>query len=149
MLSRMLPAFDLGIGGRMGSGSQWMSCITRADLIRLIAHAIVTPSLNGPVNATAPEPCKNRDFAKSLARALRRPAIVPLPAFILTWLGGDLAKELMLTSQRVVPAKALASGFVFDAPEIDAMLEKIATRPTASTAQQSTYLQLSQTPMIH
>ena len=113
LLARMLTPFEFGIGGRIGSGRQWMSWIARDDLVRLIAHVIATPGLTGAVNATAPEPVRNSVFTAELGRALRRPAILPLPAAILHRLGGDLADELLLGGQRVLPDKAVASGFAF------------------------------------
>ena len=126
MLARLLTPFEFGLGGRMGDGRQWMSWIERDDLVRLIVFAIATPSLEGPVNATAPEPVRNAEFTASLARALRRPAVLPVPAAPLRLVAGDFARELLLGGQRVVPAKALAAGFVFRhdrlAPTFDAIL---------------------------
>lgn len=113
MLSRLLLPFELGAGGPIGSGQQWMSWIARDDLVRLIAHVIATPSLSGAVNATAPEPERNSAFGRALGKALHRPAILPLPAAPLRFLGGDFARELLLGGQRVLPQKAINSGFVF------------------------------------
>src|SRR5258707_13236027 len=105
----------------MGPVRQWMSWIARDDLVRLIAHAIATPALEGPVNATAPAPMRNADFAKALGVALHRPAVMPLPAFLLRLLG-DFGKELLLGGQRVVPAKALQHGFAFHHPTLPGAL---------------------------
>ena len=113
MLGRMLMPFECGLGGPLGSGRQWMSWIERDDLVRLIAHIIATPSLTGAVNGTAPNPVTNAEFAARLGRALRRPAIFRIPAFLLHGLGGALVRELLLGGQRVIPDKALGSGFVF------------------------------------
>ena len=113
MLAQLLLPFEFGLGGPIGSGRQWMSWIERDDLIRLIAHAIATPRLTGPVNATAPTPVTNTVFAAELARALHRPALLRLPAWLLRLVGGDLAKELLIGGQRVIPDKAEVSGFVF------------------------------------
>ena len=113
MLGRMLPAFDLCAGGPIGHGRQWMSWISRDDLVRLIVHAVATDSLAGAVNATAPMPVRSNDFAAALGHALHRPAFIALPAWPLTLLGGQMAEEILLAGQRVMPAKALASGFVF------------------------------------
>jgi uncharacterized protein (TIGR01777 family) len=113
MLARLLLPFEFGLGGPIGSGRQWMSWIERDDLIRLIAHAIATPRLTGPVNATAPTPVTNAEFAAELARALHRPALLRLPAWMLRLVAGDLAKELLIGGQRVIPDKANVSGFVF------------------------------------
>lgn len=122
LLASMLTPFEFGIGGRIGSGRQWMSWIERDDLVRLIAHAIVTPELTGAVNATAPAPVRNSVFAAELGRGLRRPAILPMPAAILSRLGGDLADELLLGGQRVLPDKAVGSGFVFRHPTLRSAL---------------------------
>ena len=118
MLARLLTPFEFGLGGRIGDGRQWMSWIARDDLVRLIAHAIATPSLTGAVNATAPSPVTNADFTRELSRALGRPAVLPVPAAPLRRLAGDLAEELLLGGQRVLPDKATASGFVFRHPTL-------------------------------
>ena len=123
LLSRFLMPFEFGAGGPIGSGRQWMSWITRDDLVRLIAHVIVTPQLSGAVNGTAPEPARNRAFGRALGQALHRPALLPLPALPLRLLGGDFAKELMLGGQRVLPGKALASGFCFRHPRLEEALK--------------------------
>jgi uncharacterized protein (TIGR01777 family) len=113
MLSRLLTPFEFGLGGPIGSGKQWMSWIERDDLIRLIAHAIATPSLAGAVNATAPNPLRNADFARELGHALHRPAFMRMPAAPLRALAGDLAEELLLGGHCVLPDKAANSGFKF------------------------------------
>jgi uncharacterized protein (TIGR01777 family) len=122
MLSRLLLPFEFGGGGPIGSGRQWMSWIERDDLIRLIAHVIATPSLSGAVNATAPAPERNGAFGRALGHALHRPAILRLPAAPLRLLGGDFARELLLGGQQVLPRKALATGFLFRYPTLDAAL---------------------------
>ena len=113
LLTRMLTPFEFGLGGPMGSGNQWMSWIERDDLIRLIAHAIAKPDISGPINATAPIPVTNGTFTEELGRRLRRPAVFRIPSSLLRGLAGDLANELLLGGQRVIPNKALSSGFVF------------------------------------
>jgi uncharacterized protein (TIGR01777 family) len=118
ILSRVLTPFEFALGGRIGHGRQWMSWIERDDLVRLIAHAIATPALTGAVNATAPEPVTNAAFTRELARALRRPAVLPVPAALLRRLAGDLADELLIGGQRVLPDKAEASEFVFRHPTL-------------------------------
>lgn len=125
MLANLLVPFEYGLGGPFGSGAQWMSWIERDDLIRLIAHAVATPSLTGAVNATAPEPVRNATFVQELGAALHRPALLRLPAAPLRLALGDLAEELFLGGQRVVPAKALNSGFVFRTPNLRAALAAI------------------------
>jgi uncharacterized protein (TIGR01777 family) len=118
ILSRLLAPFEFGLGGAIGSGRQWWSWIERDDLVRLIAHAIATPAVHGPLNATAPKPVRNATFATELARALRRPAFLRLPARFLRLVGGDFADELLLGGQRVLPAKATATGFAFRYPTL-------------------------------
>lgn len=125
MLARMLAPFELGMGGRFGAGRQWISWIHRDDLVRLIVHAISTPTLSGPINATAPGPVTNRDFTAALGRALRRPALIPIPAWPLRLVLGSFADELLLGGQRVLPMAAAMSGFEFDHPGIDAALRAI------------------------
>ena len=113
MLPRLLTPFEFGLGGPIGTGRQWMSWIERDDLIRLIAHAIATPKLTGPVNATAPTPVTNAAFAQELGRTLHRPALLRFPASVLRLLAGDLAEELLLGGQRVLPDKTQLTGFKF------------------------------------
>jgi uncharacterized protein (TIGR01777 family) len=113
LLARMLTPFEFGLGGPIGEGTQFMSWIERDDLVRLVIHAIETRELSGPLNATAPEPVSNTVFTAALGMALSRPAALRAPAKLLHILGGDFADELLLGGQRVVPAKALASGFRF------------------------------------
>jgi uncharacterized protein (TIGR01777 family) len=131
MLSRLLTPFEFGLGGPLGSGRQWMSWIERDDLIRLIAHAIATPRLTGAVNATAPTPVTNAAFTAALGRALGRPAFLRMPAFLLHRVAGDLADELLLGGQCVLPDKADATGFKFRHETLrralDAMLGRLAT----------------------
>jgi uncharacterized protein len=113
LLTRMLTPFEYGLGGPMGSGHQWMSWIERDDLVRLIIHALAKSDLSGPINATAPIPVRNMKFAEELGRRLGRPAVFRIPAALLHHVAGDFADELLLGGQRVIPNKALGSGFVF------------------------------------
>ena len=132
LLARLLTPFEFGLGGPIGSGSQAMSWIHRDDLVRLIAHALALPGLSGAVNATAPEPVTNAEFAAALGRALRRPAALRLPAAPLRWALGDLASELLLSGQRVLPKATLASGFAFRHPRLDDALDGIVGRTAAA-----------------
>jgi uncharacterized protein len=118
LLARLVPAFDLALGGPIGSGQQWMSWISLADMVRLIAFAAGNDELEGAVNATAPAPVRNADFTTALGRALHRPAIFPVPTAPLEWVLGDFARELLTGGQRVVPAKAVAAGFTFAHPQV-------------------------------
>jgi uncharacterized protein (TIGR01777 family) len=124
-LARLLPVFRLGIGGRLGSGRQWMSWIHLDDATALLEFAIVLPRLSGPVNAVAPAPVTNAEFARALGRALHRPAIFPVPAFVLRLLYGEMAGTI-LGSQRVLPEAAQRAGFTFRYPALEAALRQIA-----------------------
>lgn len=135
LLGSMLPPFDLGLGGPLGRGEQWMSWIERDDLVRLIAHCIAAPDLRGAVNATAPQPVRNARFAQELGRALHRPALLRAPAALLHLLAGDLADELLLGGQRVLPQKAQASGFRFRHPTLRGALSEILGATSIGAAQ--------------
>jgi uncharacterized protein len=125
MLTRMLTPFEFGLGGPFGNGQQWMSWIERDDIVRLIAHAILKPELTGPLNATAPEPVTNAEFVRTLGRTLHRPALMSVPTALLSRVGGDLARELLLGGQKVLPKAALESGFVFEYPALADALDVI------------------------
>jgi uncharacterized protein len=121
-LAKLLPLFRLGLGGRLGSGQQWMSWISLADAVAAILFVLDTPELAGPVNLTAPEPVTNADFAHAMARAMHRPAILPAPAFALRLALGEMADETLLSSARAIPAQLTAAGFKFAYPTIDEAL---------------------------
>ena len=112
-LGQMLLPFKVGAGGRLGSGKQYLSWIDLDDLVALIVHSLFTETLRGPVNATAPHPVPNATFASALGRALARPTVVPVPAFAVKAAFGQLGEEALLWGQRVLPEKALDSGFSF------------------------------------
>ena len=122
-LAKMLPLFRLGLGGRLGSGLQWMSWISLADAGSAILFAMDTHSLTGPVNLTAPQPVTNADFTRALGKAVRRPAVLPAPAFALRLALGAMADEALLASARVVPAKLGDAGFQFMYPTMDGALD--------------------------
>jgi uncharacterized protein len=119
MLANLLFSFEFGAGTVLGNGKQIMSWIHRDDVVRMICFAIATPAIRGALNATAPAPCTQRAFANALGRALHRPVFLAVPAAPLGWVAGDLAKELLLGGQRVLPALALAHGFRFSFGNID------------------------------
>ena len=121
-LGKMLPLFRLGLGGRLGSGQQWMSWVGLADAVDAILFLLDTPALAGPMNVTAPEPVTNAEFTRALAAAVHRPAILPAPAFALRLALGEMADEALLASARAVPAKLLEAGFRFAQPTIGAAL---------------------------
>ncbi len=121
-LGAMLIPFGLGVGGRLGSGRQYVSWIDHDDLVALIHHAIVTPSLRGPVNATAPYPVPNAEFASALGRALKRPSLLPMPSIAVKALLGEMGEALLLDGARVKPAQALKSKFEFAKPGLEESL---------------------------
>lgn len=121
-LRKMLPAFRLGLGGRLGHGRQWTSWITLHDLAAAIHFALADDGVAGPVLATAPTPVTSRQFAAALGKALHRPAVFPAPAFVLRLLFGEMADSLLLASQRATPARLLARGFRFAHGDLDAAL---------------------------
>ncbi len=123
-LAAMLPAFKMGAGGPMGSGRQYMPWIALSDHVRAILHCIDT-ELSGPVNATAPTPVPQREFARALGRVLHRPSFVPLPAFALQLLFGQMGREALLAGQRAIPSALLGSGFVFEYAELEPALLEI------------------------
>lgn len=118
-LARMTTPFKLGLGGRIGNGRQIMSWIHVADLVRLMIFCLEEDAVAGPVNGTAPEPVSNRALTAALARALKRPAFLPVPAFALKVLFGRGA-SVLTTGQRVLPAKAQRHGFRFEHETIEA-----------------------------
>jgi hypothetical protein len=118
----MLP-FQFGAGGPIGSGEQWMSWVDREDVLRAIEWAIDNPQVRGTYNITAPEPVRNRDFARGLGRAIHRPSFMPTPAFALRLIFGEMADEVLLGGQRVVPSRATQEGFTFKYPTLEASLQ--------------------------
>jgi uncharacterized protein len=127
-LAKMLTPFRLGLGGVIGDGAQWMSWIALDDVTGAIRHALTTDALRGPVNAVAPAPVTNAEFTRTLGRALGRPTLVPLPAFAARLALGEMADELLLASQRVVPARLQASGYRFRYPTLEDALRAVLGR---------------------
>ncbi|MGH9815244.1 MAG: TIGR01777 family oxidoreductase [Candidatus Acidiferrales bacterium] len=124
-LAKMLTPFKLGAGGPIGSGRQWMSWISLPDVVALIQHALASDSLEGPLNAMSPNPVRNREFAKTLGRVLRRPAIAPLPGFVARIMLGEMADALLLASQRAVPERLQSAGYSFQHADLDAALRAV------------------------
>ena len=123
-LAKLLLPFRLGAGGPMGSGRQWMPWVDRDDILRMIEWSIDRDAARGTYNVTAPNPTRNRDFAKTLGRVLHRPAFIPTPAFALRLaLGSEMADEMLLGGQRVFPKRAAEEGFEFAYPELEAALK--------------------------
>jgi len=127
-LRLMLPAFRLGVGGRIGSGAQWMSWITLDDLLGAARHVLDTPELNGPVNLVAPSPVTNDEFTRCLGAVLRRPALLPVPAAALRLAMGQMAEETVLASQRVMPVRLRETGYHFQYPELEGALRHLLGR---------------------
>jgi hypothetical protein len=124
-LKPMLIPFRLFAGGPVGSGAQWMSWVHLDDEVGLILHALDRSAVEGPLNATSPNPVRNRDFARALGQALGRPSLLPTPAFALRLLLGEMADALLLTGQKVLPVKAEESGYRFHHPFLSEALESI------------------------
>jgi uncharacterized protein len=122
-LPKMLPAFKMGVGGKLGDGGQWMSWIDLQDVIGAIQHILRSDLLHGPVNLVAPRPVTNAEFSKTLASVLSRPAIFPVPAFVARLAFGEMADELLLASQRVEPTRLISSGYPFRFPTLRQSLE--------------------------
>ena len=124
-LGKMLPAFHLAMGGKLGSGQQWMSWISERDVVRAIGFLMEHEELSGPFNLTAPQPVTNAEFTQALARAVHRPALLPVPAAILRLAFGEMARETMLASQRVLPKRLDEAGFQFQDADIAAALRSL------------------------
>ncbi len=115
-LGKMLPLFRLGVGGKLGNGKQWWSWITLHDQIKAISF-LLEKDLEGPINLTSPNPATNQEFTAALARAVKRPALFPVPSIALKIVLGGFASEV-LGSKRVLPQKLMDSGFTFDFPHL-------------------------------
>jgi uncharacterized protein (TIGR01777 family) len=121
-LQKMRLPFSLGLGGPIGDGQQHLSWIRLGDWVRLTLWALKNPMIQGPLNAVAPQPATQRAFAHELGRALRRPAFLPLPAFMVGLLFGQMGRETLLGDLAATPAKALEAGFVFETPDLASAL---------------------------
>jgi uncharacterized protein (TIGR01777 family) len=127
-LGAMLTPFKLGLGGRIGSGRQWMSWIDVRDMVGAIHHILKNDLIQGPVNMVAPKPVRNAEFTKTLASVLSRPAIFPVPAFAVKALFGEMGEALLLGGQRVEPSRLISSGYPFRFNELRASLESVLQR---------------------
>ena len=124
-LARMLPPFRLGLGGRLGSGKQWMSWIALDDAIAAIHASLVHEQWQGPVNVSSPYPVTNEEFTRILARTIRRPALFPVPRLALRLLFGEIADSLLLASTRLMPEKLIAYRHLFRYPELEPALRAV------------------------
>jgi hypothetical protein len=127
-LAAMLTPFKMGVGGRVGNGRQWMSWIDLQDMVGAIHHIFDTDRLQGPVNMVAPNPVTNEEFTKTLGRVLSRPAILPVPAFAVKTIFGEMGETVLLGSERVEPRQLAASRYPFQFSSLRASLEKILGR---------------------
>ncbi|MBI4464659.1 MAG: TIGR01777 family protein [Acidobacteria bacterium] len=127
-LAKMLPPFRMGLGGKIGSGRQYMSWIALDDLVSIILHTLATPHLAGSVNAVAPNPATNQEFTKTLGKVLGRPTLFPAPAWAMRLAFGQMGEEVLLASTRVEPARLKASGYRFLFPELEGALHHVLQR---------------------
>lgn len=128
-LGKMLLPFRLGLGGRLGSGTQWMSWVSLDDAVGAVIHVLQTESFSGPVNVVAPEPVRNREFTAILGRTLGRPAALAVPAAALRLALGEMANGALLASTRVVPKRLLAAGYHFQHPDLATALRHVLGAP--------------------
>lgn len=124
-LKEMLPVFRFGVGGNLGNGHQWMSWVSLPDVLRIIEFCINNAQIQGPVNVVSPQPVPNAEFTQILAQYLHRPAIIPVPAFVLRAVLGEIADAALLSSTRAVPAKLQQSTFAFDHPSLQRAFQAI------------------------
>lgn len=124
-LAKMLPPFRMGVGGKIGSGKQWMSWIALDDVIGVINLVLANDSLAGPINVVAPNPVRNAEFTKTLGKVLSRPTLFPVPAFGARLAFGEMADALLLSSQRVEPARLKEAGFKFQFPDLQDALRHV------------------------
>jgi uncharacterized protein len=122
VLSKLLPLFNVGGGGKIGKGDQWMSWIGMHDLLRALVFLMNTDAITGPVNVTAPNPATNAQFSHTLGEVLHRPALATVPEFAVKLMFGEMGEETLLSGQRVLPRRLLDSQFQFDYPELAAAL---------------------------
>lgn len=127
-LRKLILPFRLGLGGPMGNGRQWVSWVTLDDTVRALEYLLANPAMAGAVNVAAAGPVRNAEFVRALARALRRPAFIPLPAIALRIALGEMAVATILASQRAVPDRLISAGFEFRDAEINATLARLVLR---------------------
>jgi uncharacterized protein (TIGR01777 family) len=124
-LPPMMRLFKFGLGGRIGSGRQWMSWIALQDAVSVIREALQNTAISGAVNVVTPQPVRNADFAQALGRAMHRPAVLPAPAFALQFALGEMAEALLLASQRVVPSRLEQLGYRFSQRDLSSALANV------------------------
>jgi len=124
-LPQIMRPFKFGLGGKIGSGRQWMSWVALQDVVTVIRNVLENRAVSGALNVVSPQPVRNADFAKELGRAMHRPAILPAPAFALKFALGEMADALLLASQRVMPSRLTQLGFKFSHPDLTSALNNI------------------------
>jgi len=124
-LPQMIRPFKFGVGGRLGSGRQWLSWIALEDVLGVVRSAIADAHIQGPVNVVAPDPVRNADFARIVGRTLHRPALFPAPKFMLRLALGEMADTLLLASQRVLPDQLLKANYTFQFRELETALKTL------------------------
>ncbi len=124
-LPRMLTPFRLGVAGRLGSGTQWLGWITLRDAVAALMHVASDDEISGPINLCSPAPVTNIEFTRTLARTIRRPAVIPVPGLLLRILYGEMAEATLLQSQRATPTTLMARGFEFQDPDLAAALKRL------------------------
>jgi hypothetical protein len=122
VLAKLVPVFNLGGGGKIAKGTQWMTWIGLHDLVRALQFLIDTTSLSGPVNVCAPNPATNADFSHTLGDVLHRPSIATVPEFAVKMMFGEMGEETLLSGQRVMPRRLMEAKFKFEYPELAAAL---------------------------
>jgi len=127
-LTRMLPVFKLGLGGKIGSGCQYMSWIAIDDLLGIVKYVLSHDNISGPVNAVSPNPVTNEEFTKRLGKLLSRPTFLALPRLGLKLAAGEMGDELLLASTRVLPERLTSSGFHFEYPKLEQALKHLLSR---------------------
>jgi hypothetical protein len=124
MLSKLLTPFKMGMGGKVGSGKQYISWVALDDVVNAIKLAISNHTIRGPVNIVSPNPVTNEEFTRTLGHVLNRPTALAMPAFAARLAFGEMADEMLLASQKVLPKKLSAAGFQFQYPELEAAFKK-------------------------
>ncbi len=124
-LAKMLPAFRFGVAGKFGNGRQWWSWVTLEDTARAYLFAASSDQAHGALNLATPNPVTNAEFTRTLGRVLHRPTLIPVPAFALRALAGQMAEEMLLSGQRIIPRRLLDAGFRFEDPELEPALRKL------------------------
>ncbi len=124
-LAKMLLPFKMGLGGKVGSGNQYWSWIALDDVAGAIHHCLMHQDLHGPVNVTAPNPCTNYEFTKTLGKVISRPTLFPMPKFAARLALGEMADDLLLASARVLPERLEQTGYEFRFPQLEGALRHV------------------------